>query len=45
MWQKFIDNWNGKNLFLNPVRETSNIFQLFTDAATTEGYRDIFQTS
>ena len=45
MWQKFIDNWNGKNLFLNPLWETSNTLQLFTDAATTEGYGGIFQTS
>ena len=45
MWQKFIDNWNGKNLFLNPLWETSNTLQLFTDAATTEGYWGIFQTS
>ena len=45
MWQKFIDNWNGNNLFLNPLWETSNTLQLFTDAATIEGYGGIFQTS
>ena len=28
MWQKFIDNWNGKNLFLNSLWETSNTLQL-----------------
>ena len=45
MWQKFIDNWNGKNLLLNPLWEPSNTLQLFADAATTEGYGGIFKTS
>ena len=45
MWQNFIDNWNRRNLFLNPVWEDSNTLKLHTDAAASIGYGGIFQTS
>ena len=45
LWQNFIDNWNRRNLFLNPVWEDSNTLKLHTHAATSVGYRGTFQTS
>ena len=40
-----MDNWNGRNLFLNTVWEDSNTLKLHTDAATYVGYGGIFETS
>ena len=45
MWQNFMNNWNGRNLFLNTVWEDSNTLKLHTDAATSVGYGGIFETS
>ena len=40
-----MNNWNGRNLFLNTVWEDSNTLKLHTDAATSVGYGGIFETS
>ena len=43
MWKMFIDQWNGKGLFLSPLWDTSDTLSLFTDASGSLGYGGIFQ--
>ena len=38
MWKIFIDQWNGIELFLSPLWETSDTLSLFTDASGPLGY-------
>ena len=38
MWQRFIENWNETNLFMNEEWEDSSTLALYTDASGTEGF-------
>ena len=43
MWKIFIDQWNGKELFLSPMWENSDTLSLFTDASGSPGYGGVLQ--
>ena len=43
MWKMFIDQWNGKGLFISPLWENYDTLSLFTDASGLLGYGGFFQ--
>ena len=43
MWRRFLAEWNGVALFLDPEMTNAADFALYTDAAATVGYGGFFQ--
>lgn len=44
MWLKFLNNFNGKLMFLNETFMSSTTLELHTDAAQSKGYGGIYKT-
>ena len=45
VWLNFLEHYNGKSFFLNPVVQTSNSLRLFTDSAGSLGYGAFFKSA
>lgn len=43
-WCEFIDNFNGKSMFINDDWQNSHELNLYTDAAGKFGYGAVFGT-
>ena len=44
MWLKFLNNFNGKLMFLNETFMSSTTLELHTDAAQSKGYGGIYKS-
>lgn len=42
MWLVFLDSYNGKTMFLDEKFNSSNTLHLYTDAAQSKGFADIY---
>ena len=43
MWKSFLSSWNGRSFFLESAPTPTPDLELYTDAASTVGFRGIFR--
>lgn len=42
VWLEFIENFNGRSMFLDDVWQSSDVLNLYTDSSTTVGFGAVF---